>query len=72
MNKQPNKQSATTSATRYLWIGPVMGILCMIGLFVYGLNINQPGLLVMSSTTALLLAVVWSTTHLSTKKRGSL
>lgn len=64
-----NNKKPSASTTRYAWTGFALGIACMIGLFIHGLNINQPGLVIMSSTMAVLLGVTWSTTSAAIKKR---
>lgn len=64
-----NGKKSSASTAHYAGTGFVLGIACMIGLFIHGLNIGQPGLLVMSSTMAVLLGVTWSTTIATLKKR---
>ena len=60
--------SNSRTGTRYAWIGFAMGIACMAGLFIFGLAIRQPGLVVMSSSLAAVLGAAWSATHVATSK----
>ena len=64
-----NNSKQTQSGARYAWIGFAMGIACMAGLFVHGLAIGQPGLVVISSSLAAVLGATWSATHVAIKKR---
>ncbi|MDN5905928.1 MAG: hypothetical protein ACTHZK_11550 [Arthrobacter sp.] len=47
---------------RYAWIGFALGIACMVALFVYGLITGKPQLMVIASSVAALLGVVWAST----------
>lgn len=64
-----NNLKQTRSGARYAWIGFAMGIACMVGLFIHGLAIGQPGLVVISSSCAALMGAIWSATHVAAKKR---
>lgn len=58
------------NGTKYLWIGPVLGIACMAGLFIYGLVGDIPQLLVMSSSLAAMLGAIWASTTAAAKKKA--
>ncbi|MFF5793557.1 hypothetical protein ACFY5D_16045 [Paeniglutamicibacter sp. NPDC012692] len=64
-----NNIKQTQSGARYAWIGFAMGIACMAALFIYGLVIRQPGLIVMSSSLAAVLGATWGATRVVLKKR---
>lgn len=44
---------------RWGWLGPVCGILAMVGLFAFGLIADRPQILVIASTCAVCLAGMW-------------
>lgn len=60
-------EKKTVNGQRYAWIGFALGIACMMGLFIFGLAISQPRLLVISSSAAGLLGVLWATSSAAAK-----
>lgn len=54
---------------RWLWTGPVGGIIAMIALFVYGLVIGSPQLVVIASSTAAVLGGLWVSLHVALRHR---
>lgn len=59
------------NGAQHAWIGYVLGLACMAGLFIYGLTLETPGLLVMSSSMAALLGAVWASTSAAARKKAA-
>lgn len=64
-----NTSTNFKTTSRYLAIGFTGAIICMTALFIYGLVIQSQGLLVVSSTIAVLSGAAWSSTYASMKKK---
>jgi hypothetical protein len=56
---------------RWLWVGPVCALACMVALTVYGLVSDQPGLVVLASTIAAVSGGVWASSHVALQRRLS-
>lgn len=46
-----------------VWVGPVMGIACMIGLFCYALANGSGPMMVVASSVAASMGAVWASTY---------
>lgn len=54
---------------KWLWVGPVCGIICMIALVGYGLATATAGLVVIASTMMVLLGGLWMSLHMVIQRK---
>lgn len=55
------------TSQRWLWVGPVAGLIAMAALFIWGATSGHPQVLVISGSVAAALAVMWATLSVSIK-----
>ncbi len=65
-----NPTQPRTNGAQHSWIGYALGIACMAGLFIPGVATSTPGLVIMSSSLAVLLGALWATASTTAKKRA--
>ena len=59
-NQNPDR---IRGALRMVWVGPVMGIACMIGLFCYALASGSTQMMVVASCVAVNMGIIWVSTY---------
>ena len=74
-NTQPTAEQAAArvarlrTSLRLAWLGPAIGILCMVGLFIFGISQGHRALLMISSSLAGLLVVMAVTIRAQLKQQ---
>ncbi|MEZ5087210.1 MAG: hypothetical protein R2722_13490 [Tessaracoccus sp.] len=56
-------QDRIRNSLKMVWVGPVMGIACMIGLFSYALATGSTQMMVVASCIAVNMGVIWASTY---------
>lgn len=56
---------------RWLWLGPVAGMACLVPLFGYGAVSGSAQLMVISAITAGMLGVIWASTYAGLRSQRS-
>ncbi|MDF1488046.1 hypothetical protein [Tessaracoccus caeni] len=59
-NQNPDR---IRGALSMVWVGPVMGIACMIGLFCYAVANGSAPMMVVASSVAASMGAVWASTY---------
>lgn len=76
-NRTANKTSKgeptipRNDGSRYMWLGFVAGLLCMVALVMAGIVTESAGMIVMASSVAAVLAATWSSTAVALKKKAA-
>lgn len=63
LTKTAEKIERIDRSLRWLWVGPVSGITCMIALFCMGAISGSATLMLVASTTAAVMGTVWTSTY---------
>lgn len=58
-------QDRIRNSLKMVWVGPVMGIACMIGLFCYALATGSTQMMVVASSVAGNMGIIWAVTYVS-------